>query len=163
MITYNPKELLKKLAPKTKLKRLVTQELTVNKAVLAMFDDIDFISKRPITEVALKTVQQYKKRYRDEKKNSDNKKEAKDEAINKNKLLIHRVQNAVVYQVAQEIKEEYEGESYKWLPSDAQTPDPLHQLNYGKVFQIGDGEMPGDRYGCRCAMQILVKETKLKL
>lgn len=68
-----------------------------------------------------------------------------------------------MFQVAGEIKDRYEGEFYIWLPSDAEEPDPEHQLNYGKKFQVGEGEMPGDRFGCRCGMEILVPETKLDL
>lgn len=162
-IQYNPSALLRRVAPKTKLKRLVTMDLNVNRAVLAMFTEIDFIKKRDLLTVALKTVKQYKKRYSDERANGKSIVDSKADTINDKKLLIHRVQNAVVHQVAQEIKEEYQGERYKWLPSDAETPDPQHQLNYGKVFFVGEGEMPGDRYGCRCSMEILVKDEKLKL
>lgn len=155
-IRYNPSDLLKKLAPAKKLKRLVTGDLTLNRAVLSMFDDVDFLSKGDITTVALKTVKQYKKRF-------EGTELSKAEVLNNNALLINRVQSAVVYQVAQEIRDEYAGELYKWLPSDAETPDPEHQLKYGKVFQIGEGEMPGDRFGCKCGMEILVKQTKLAL
>jgi hypothetical protein len=76
---------------------------------------------------------------------------------------VARVQNAVVYEIAQDIKDQYRGEFYEWLPSDAETPDPIHQLNYGKKFQMGKGEMPGDRYGCRCGMNVLVSESTLSL
>ena len=55
------------------------------------------------------------------------------------KLLIQRVQNELVFQISNEIKGKYNGEFYEWLPSDASEPDPEHQLNYGKVFQIGSG------------------------
>lgn len=79
------------------------------------------------------------------------------------KQAIQRIQNNAVFEIAQSIKENYSGESYEWLPSDADEPDPEHQLNYGKIFQVGVGEMPGDRYGCKCGMNILVKETKLTL
>lgn len=87
----------------------------------------------------------------------------KEEIIDNPKQLIQRVQNNIVNQIAGEIKDAYRGEYYKWLPSDAAEPDPIHQLKYGKRYQVGKGEMPGDRYGCRCGMFILVKETKLKL
>jgi hypothetical protein len=156
-ILYNPSRLLTKIAPKTKIKKLVTADLTLNRAILGMFDNIDFIKKRDIRETALKTIAQYKKSYN----TSDDL--TKSQVLGDKGLLISRVQNAVVYQVAQEIKDQYEGEFYKWLPSDAAEPDPEHQLNYGKTFQLGDGEMPGDRYGCRCSMQILVKDDKLDL
>jgi hypothetical protein len=163
MIRYNPGDLLKKIAPKKTVKRLLTQKFTVNKAVLNMIAEIDFIGKRDLMDVALKTASQYKKRYKKEKKAGATNTEAKEGTLNDKKLIIHRVQNAVVHQIAQEIRDEYAGEYYKWLPSDADEPDPQHQLNYGKTFRIGDGEMPGDRYGCRCAMEILVKGDKLEL
>jgi hypothetical protein len=66
-----------------------------------------------------------------------------------------------VNEIAKDIKRNYKGEYYIWLPSDAENPDPFHQLNYGKKFKIGRGEMPGDRYGCRCGMEVLVEETIL--
>jgi hypothetical protein len=82
--------------------------------------------------------------------------EALDETLNDRKLLVNRVQNNIVFQIKEEIADAYAGEFYEWLPSDAETPDPIHQLNYGSTFQIGVDEMPGDRYGCRCGMNILV-------
>ena len=68
-----------------------------------------------------------------------------------------------MYQVSQEIKDKYKGDKYEWLPSDAEDPDPEHQLNYGKIFTIGEGEMPNERYGCRCGMRILTEDESLKL
>jgi len=79
------------------------------------------------------------------------------------KLAIQRIQNNAVYEIGEKIKENYSGEYYEWLPSDADEPDPEHQLNYGKIFRVGEGEMPGDRYGCKCGMNILVDETRLNL
>jgi hypothetical protein len=76
------------------------------------------------------------------------------------------VQNEVVWQIANGIKEQYGDEDAEWLPSDAEEPDPEHQLNYGKIFRISEGingEIPGERIGCRCGMRILVKQTKLNL
>lgn len=121
-----------------------------------MFDGIDFVSNAQIQRVALNALKVYKARFRD-------KDISKTKALAGKKLLVQRVQNAIVQSVSSEIKDKYSGEYYKWLPSDAVTPDPLHQLKYGKTFQIGKGEMPGDRYGCRCGMQILVSDTKLAL
>lgn len=162
-ILHDPKKMLRKIAPKKKIERLIKGDLSVNKAVLSMFDEVDFISKRDIATVALNTSKQYKARYKEERESGESVSAAKETTLNGKKMLISRVENAVVHQVAQTIKEEYEGEYYKWLPSDADTPDPEHQLNYGKVFQIGDGEFPGERYGCRCAAEILVKGSKLEL
>jgi len=156
MINYDPKEMLKKAAPESKLKKLLSKRLTLKKAALSFISDIPFINKKAIETVALKTIKEYKKRAEDDKDDA--------RLIKKDpKLLVQRVQNAVVYQVSQEIRHQYNGEYYIWLPSDASEPDPQHQLRYGKRYQIGDGEMPGERFGCRCGMQILVDETELAL
>lgn len=162
-IRYLPDEMLRKLAPKKKVEKLMTSRLNLNRAVLSTLANADFMSKQTLERTALKTIKQYKAAYKEEKEKGTPASEAKEEAINDKKLLVNRVQNSVVYEIAGEIKDQYRGEYYKWLPSDASEPDPLHQLNYGKKFQIGKGEMPGDRYGCRCGMQILVDETKLEL
>lgn len=162
-IKYLPDEMLRKIAPKKKVDKLVSSKLTLNKAVLSFVDDLDFIDKKEVQDVALKTIKQYKAKYKQERDDGSSASQAFDDATNDNKLLINRVQSTIVYQVAQGIREKYRGEEYVWLPSDAQEPDPLHQLNYGKTFTIGEGEMPGDRYGCQCGMRILVSETQLKL
>lgn len=163
MIRYLPNEFLRKVAPPAKVKKLVTGNLTLNRAVLSMLTDADFLSKGTLEKVALNTIKDYKETYQENKDEGMEPSEAKDEALNDKKDLINRVQNSVVFQIKDEIRDQYAGEFYKWLPSSASEPDPLHQLKYGKKFQIGKGEMPGDRYGCRCGMQILVEETKLDL
>ena len=162
-IRYEPTEFLKKIAPIKKVEKLVTGRLTLNKAVLSLLADVDFISKPTIERTALSVIKGYKENFANEKADGVPADEAKDEALAGKKLLVQRVQNSIVNQVAGEIKDQYRGEYYKWLPSDAEVPDPLHQLKYGRKFQIGKGEMPGDRYGCKCGMAILVSETKLDL
>jgi hypothetical protein len=162
-IRYLPNEFLKRVAPVKKIEKLISGRLTLNRAVLSFLSDADFISKETVERTALKTIKEYKSKFQDEKDDGVPTDEALDDALNDKKLLVNRVQNTVVNQIAGEIKDQYSGEFYKWLPSDAEEPDPLHQLKYGKKFQIGKGEMPGDRYGCRCGMQILVSETKLDL
>ncbi len=87
---------------------------------------------------------------------------AKDVLGEKN-LMVSRVQNAIVQEVSQEIKDTYRGEAYIWLPSTAAVPDETHQQNYGLIFVIGKGEQPGERFGCQCGMEILVKERTLAL
>lgn len=163
MIRYHPVDLLRKIAPAKKIEKLVSGRLTPNKAALSFLDDVDFLSKASVERVALKTIKQYREKYEDLKDDDVPADDAKEEAVNDKKLLVDRVQNNIVNQIAGEIKDQYRGEFYIWTPSDAAEPDPLHQLNYGSRFQIGKGEMPGDRYGCRCGMSILVKESKLEL
>lgn len=137
------------------MKKLLSGNLSLKKAALSFVNDIDFIDKARIADVALKVIKGYRERVKDGEKKSDIKADPAQ--------LIHRVQSEVVFQVKEEIKTKYEGEFYRWLPSDADEPDPEHQLNYGKTFQIGDGEMPGDRFGCRCGMEILVPDSRLEL
>jgi hypothetical protein len=163
VIRYHPIDLIKKISPPSKIEKLIRGNLTPNKAALSFLDGADFLSKDSVARVALKTIKQYKAKYDDLKDQDVPAADAKEEATNDNKLLINRVQNNIVNQVADEIEDQYSGEYYIWLPSDASEPDPLHQLKYGRKFQLGKGEKPGDRYGCRCGMSILVKETKLKL
>lgn len=156
MITYDPSKLLKKIAPEKKIKSLLSSRVSLKRTALSFVDDVDFIDKKSVARVALKTIKGYKLRIKDDP-------EAKD-AIKKDPAqLIQRVQNEVILQISDEIRTSYEGELYIWLPSDANEPDPEHQLNYGKRFQIGDGEQPGDRIGCRCGMEILTKDTELQL
>lgn len=165
-ILYDPKEMLKKIAPERKVKKLLTKDIDLKRTALSFLSDADFIDKKSVTNVALKTVRSYQERIAKEQalageKSAGDKIEAD---IKKNPaLLVARVQNEVVFQISKEIRSQYDGEFYIWLPSDADEPDPEHQLNYGKKFKIGEGEMPGERIGCRCGMEILVKENELKL
>lgn len=157
MITYDPKAMLKKIAPETKIKKLVSRgSISLKRTALSFVDAVDFLDKKSVSRVALETLKNYRRRI----KAADIEKA---ELLKDPKQLIQRVQNEVVFQISNEIKDTYTGEQYEWLPSDADEPDPEHQLNYGKIFTIGEGEMPGERFGCRCGMNILVKESQLEL
>lgn len=162
-IRYSPKNVLRRAAPKKTVEKLVTQKLTLNRAVVSILSRADILGKKKLEQVALRVLKNYKKRFRNEVRSGATKKEALEEAENGKRLMVQRVQNTVVFEVAKDIKDQYRGEFYVWLPSYAKEPDPEHQLNYGKKFQIGKGEMPGDRYGCKCGMNILVPESRLKL
>jgi hypothetical protein len=162
-IKYHPDKMLKKVAPVKRIQRLVNDRLNVNRAVLSMFDNMDFISKKEITRLALKTVKTYRKKYQEEIDSGATHAEALDEALVDKALLVQRIENAVVYEISQGIRESYHGERYVWLPSSADDPDPEHQLNYGMEFTVGDGEMPGERWGCQCGMEILVTEDQLHI
>ena len=155
-IKYDPSEMLRKIAPEKKIKKLMSGNISLKKTALSFVDDIDFISKRDIKSVALNVIKNYQARIKDDPSIKSDLKE--DPA-----QLIQRVQNEVCLQVTDGIKENYSGEFYIWLPSDAEEPDPEHQLKYGQKFQIGVGEMPGDRIGCRCGMEILVKDSTLNI
>lgn len=155
-IIYDPKSFAQKIMSDKKIKSLLKGNLSLKKAAFKLTDKFDIIDKKDVVDVALKTVSDYKQRIKLDPT-------LKDEILDDPKQLIQRVQNSLIFQVKESIKTTYEGEQYTWLPSDAEEPDPEHQLNYGKVFTVGDGEMPGDRYGCRCGMEILVKESTLDL
>lgn len=160
-ITFLPSEFLRKTAPEKLVKRLITKKLTVNKAALSMLSQSDILSKKKVLDISLKVAKSYKQTYKDKISEDVPASEALDETLNDKKLVVARVHNAMVHEVAKDIKKTYHGESYEWLPSDADEPDPVHQLNYGLIFQLGKGESPGDRYGCRCGMRILVDDTEL--
>lgn len=156
MIKYDPAEYLRKIAPASKIERSLKRNLSLKRTALTNAAQFDFLDPDAITRVALKTVKGYRERAKEDP-------DLKAELAADPAQLIQRVQNEVVLQISQEIKGAYPGESYTWLPSDAEEPDPEHQLNYGKVFQIGEGEMPGERIGCRCGMEIHVAGTQLDL
>lgn len=165
MIRYDPNKFIKKLAPENKIEKLITPRLGFKRSVFKTLANADFIDKNKVLDVVLKTINNYNKRAAQAGIDGDKLDEKKIEKLlsSNPKQLVQRVQNAIVWQVSQEIKEKYKGEYYIWLPSDADEPDPEHQLNYGKKFQIGVGEQPQDRYGCKCGMDILVNETELKI
>ncbi len=156
MIKYEPDKLIAKIAPERKIKKLLKSNITLKKTALSFVDAVDFIDKKDVATTALKVIKNYKDRIKDDP-------DLEAEILADPKQLIQRVQNEVIFQIASGIKDKYDGESYIWLPSDADEPRPEHQLNYGMEFQIGDGEMPGDEYGCRCGMQILVAGSSLEL
>lgn len=156
MIKYEPSKLIKKMAPAKKIKAMLKKNLTLKKAALSFVSEVDILDKKDISTVALKTIKGYQARV-------EANPEVEAEILANPIQLIQRVQNEVILQIKESIKTSYDGEYYTWLPSDADEPDPEHQLNYGKVFQIGDGEMPGDRFGCRCGMEIIVPDSSLNL
>lgn len=156
MITYHPDKLLAKIAPEKKIKKLLKANITLKKTALSFVSDIDFIDKKNVADTALKVIKGYKARIKDDP-------ESEAEILKDPKQLIQRVQNQIVFQIADAIKTKYDGSTYTWLPSDADEPRPEHQLNYGMVFTIGEGEMPGDAYGCQCGMEINHEDSSLQL
>jgi hypothetical protein len=163
LIVFDPEKLLRKYAPESKIEGLLKRGFTLNRALLSAFSEIPFVNKRDLTKVVLEVAKLYRKKYRGLVKEGEGKGDAKKIAENESKLLTHRIQNLVVFKASEKIKEELKGEFYIWLPSDADEPDPLHQLKYGKKFQIGKGEMPGERFGCRCGMKILTGKKDIDI
>lgn len=163
MINYLPSKILKRLVKKKTVENLVTDNLTLNKAAVKTLANMNLLTEAKVTEIAIRVINGYKEKYKNLRSEGEDKSDALANALNDKVNMVREVENAALYAISQEIKLNYRGEFYIWLPSDAETPDPVHQLNYGKKFQIGKGEMPGDRYGCHCGMQILVDETRLDL
>jgi hypothetical protein len=165
-IIFDPNEMLKKAAPKSKLKKMVKENFSLKRAIIGTLGTSDFpLNKKSIQTVALKALKSYKDRVKKETDKAD-KSELKSELASDPKFFINRVQNEIVYQVHEGIKERYAGEKARWLPSDADDPRPEHALYYGKTYIIGegiDGIEPGDEPGCRCGVEILTKDTELDL
>lgn len=57
-------------------------------------------------------------------------------------LLRNRVEGALLYFNAEEMTEKYKGRKFIWLPSGAKEPRHQHMLRYGKVFTVGDSNLP---------------------
>ncbi len=162
-IKYEPSKILRRMVPKAKAGELVSDSLTLNRSAVRALARTGILSPKKLETIAVKVINQYKDARAAEIEDGASRAEATAAVLNDKKLMVQRVQSAAVHEITRDIKSEYRGEFYVWLPSTAVVPDPLHQLNYGKTFQLGVGEMPGDRYGCQCGMNILVKSSKLEL
>ncbi len=116
-------------------------------------------SKREIDSTVSKVVDGYQRKIDDLRDEGMPKAKATIIAKSGEALLRQRIESLVVYNEIQNIKKENEGEKYRWLPSSSENPDPQHQLLYGKIFDVGEGDdegnMPGERYGCNCGIEIL--------
>lgn len=162
MIKFDPAAYLKANAPATKIKKLLKKKgdtISIKKAALGFVDDIDAVSKKSVADIALKTVASYNERI-------DADPDLADALFDDPKQLIQRVQNEVIFQVHNAIKDSYGGNTGTWLPSTAAEPRPEHQLNYGKTYVIGegiDGVEPGDEYGCQCGVQIDTPDSSLEI
>lgn len=155
-IKFEPDKIAKRIAPKSKIKKLLSRDAEIKRQAFKFLDAFEVIDKKSILDTALKTSKAYKKRIE--------KNETELEIIKKDpKQLIQRVQNAVIFEVQKSIGVKYKGERFRWLPSDANDPRPEHQLRYGKIYTIGEIDLPGEEFGCRCGMEILVNETDLEL
>lgn len=152
---FDPSRFLKNAFPKGFWeKNFATQnKIDLKKYVIRALRKGDLVSEIDIETTAEKVLKYYKKKFE-----TLPPAEFK-EIIEEQSLLRDRMENLVVYNEVQKIKEVATGKFYRWIPSDAEHPDPEHQLLYGKVFPVGegdkDGNMPGERYGCRCGMELL--------
>lgn len=156
-IIYDPTAVLKKIGSRKKLKEVLKKtDLNLKKNSLKFASEFEFLDRNSVVESALKAVKSYQERL-------DAGLIKKGDILKDPKYLINQIQNNVLYQIKEKIRDTYAGEPYEWLPSDADDPRPEHQLLYGTIRVVGDGEMPGDEPGCKCGMRILVDEEKLNL
>lgn len=167
-ITFFPSEFSQLLAPKKLIDKLASKTLTPNKAAVRMLANVADINTADAQETVLKVLKQYKEKTDVIYDGSDlSRQAAREVATNDNALLTQRVRNLLTFESTQKVKENYLGTRYVWLPSSANEADPLHQLNYGKTFTLGEGddngEDPGDRYGCQCGMRILTDDEELDI
>lgn len=142
MARFYPETFLEKVMPGGIAKNgLLYDNLSIKKRYLRALYKVAGREGKALKETVLETIAYYAKR---------------EEKLGTQALLTQRIENFLVWNKVQEEKEAHAGQYYRWLPSDAQNPDPEHQLNYGKIFRVGDGhEMPGERYGCRCGIEWL--------
>lgn len=162
-IKYEPKKILKKMASKANVEKLVTDNLTINRAVLNSLESSGVMGKKQLEFVGLNVIRDYRERADKLTEEGLTKGESREEVLENKKLLVQRVQNATVSEITKKVKTKYRGEYYIWLPSSAKVPDKKHMKKYGKRYQLGRGEAPGDRYGCKCGMEILVDAKRLSI
>lgn len=159
-IKYEPKKML---TSKKKIESLLTDRLTVNRAALNAIVDVTPLTKKELEFVAGNVIKKMRERADNLRDEGLTKTEAIEETLENKKLLIQRVKMGTIYAASQKIKEKYFGEYYIWLESSAEDQRPEHIKKYGKKFRIGNGEIPGEAYGCQCGMEILVDAKRLKI
>lgn len=158
---FIPGRWLEKIFPKGIEKSgLLSDNLEIKKRYLQALVRATSLSGREITAEVYKTVDFYEQKEAALK--AAGVKAFKQEALNGQELLKARLKNFLVYSEIQRQRKEHKGRMYRWLPSNANEPDPEHQLLYGKIFREGegdkDGNMPGERWGCQCGIEWLENE-----
>src|SRR5688572_8717274 len=108
-IRFQPSKLLRKVAPKKTVAKLVSQKLTLNRTAVTMLSKSGVLKKKKLEEIAIKVIRGYRKAYGDERKAGASVVEATAEALNGKKQMVQRVQNAVVHEIAEDVKREYRG------------------------------------------------------
>lgn len=163
---FNPNRFLRLVFPKDFFKgKILNSDLELKQLTLQAILKATTLTKRKVEATVYKVVDNYEKKIQTLKK--EGVRAYKAEALNNEVLLKDRLENLVLWNEVQNLKEEHEGEFYRWLPSSAETPDPEHQLLYGKIFKVGEGDkegnMPAERYGCKCGMEILTADEATEL
>ncbi len=145
-------------------KNLINNEFELKQLELQAILKATTLSQREVEGTVGKVASLYDKKMKKLKK--EGVKSSRKMAINNEILLKNRLESLVVWNEVQNLKKEHQGQFYRWLPSSSKIPDPEHQLLYGKIFKVGEGDkegnMPSERYGCKCGIQFLEEPEKNK-
>jgi hypothetical protein len=136
--------------------RLMTRDMAVNRSVMRMISQASGVPQSVLNKAAARVIRDYKRNVKEEIQEGSSRGDAISDVVNDSRLLVQRVSNLIIQETSAQLKTDYRGERYRWLPSDAKEPRPEHQAKYGRVFVLGRGEAPQDAYGCQCGMEILV-------
>ena len=80
-INYEPSTILKRLAKKKGIEKLIKGNLTINKAAVKTLASTGVLSEKTLERTAIKVINDYKKKYKEELKDGLSKSDAIDEAI----------------------------------------------------------------------------------
>lgn len=141
--------------------------LKTNKELLEEFNsDIKNIKRNNKNKLDLDDINNVFKKWKNVilSRNEKMQKSFLDEAKNSS-LLKMNIENMLTFNKIQEIKKEAVNlkdgkiKKYRWLKTKAKVPDEEHLKLVGKIFEVGkgdkDGNMPGERYGCRCDLEFI--------
>lgn len=149
-----PAAYLKRVLPAGFFKeRLLGKKFSIKRTFLRALVTAAELDEQEIKDSYARTIKFY--REKEKKLEAEEVKNPEKKAVNNEKLLKSRVENLVVYSESQRLKDEHKGEYYIWLPSSSKEPRPQHQLLYGEIRKVGDGEFPNEDYGCKCGAYFL--------
>lgn len=158
MEIFYPDRFLKSILPRSFYKaELTSRGFSLKREAKRYLQKAVVIGGAELEETIENTLDQYAEKALDLR--ADRVKGFFKHAVNEDALLRNRIEGTLIFAQVENLKKEHKGEMYEWLPSDAEEPDPEHQLLYGKVFKVGEGDsngnMPGERFGCRCGIKFL--------
>lgn len=149
-----PAAYLKRVLPAGFFKeRLLGKKFSIKRTFLRALVTAAELDEQELKDSYARTIKFY--REKEKKLENEEVKNPEKKAVNNEKLLKSRVENLVVYSESQRLKDEHKGEYYIWLPSSSKEPRPQHQLLYGEIRKVGDGEFPNEDYGCKCGAYFL--------
>lgn len=149
-----PAAYLKRVLPAGFFKeRLLGKKFSIKRTFLRALVTAAELDEQELKDSYARTIKFY--REKEKKLEAEEVKNPEKKAVNNEKLLKSRVENLVVYSESQRLKDDHKGEYYIWLPSSSKEPRPQHQLLYGEIRKVGDGEFPNEDYGCKCGAYFL--------